>query len=501
MEQLSGFDASFLAFESSNQTGHVASLAVYDATEASGGAFFHALRRALRERIPALPPLRRRLVEVPFQMDAPYWADDPDLDLDYHLRRAALPSPGSEAQLEALVARLHAQPLDRTRPLWEMTVIEGLERDRVGVYTKLHHAAVDGMAGIALLQVLSDSAAAGNVPARWQPEPLPGELEMLARGAAGFARRPRRAVEAGLRVVAALTRRGGLRAVAMASGLLPFAHASGLGRIPGAYRALGLAGGDKHDDRPAFPATPAPRTPWNRGITKHRRWAGATLALEDVHRVRKACGVSVNDVILAITAHALRTYLEQRGELPADPLLAMVPVSLRAASEVAAGGNQVTMTLADLATDEADPVARLLRIQRAMRAARRIHEGVSPAVLKDAGQIGAGLLAGRTLQVLARTGLVDRMRPPFNVTISNVPGPRETLSLGGAPMEAVFPVSVVAEGQGLNVTVLSYRDRLHFGLTSCRTLVPDLADLARGFAEGLETLRKRIDALVAQVEE
>jgi WS/DGAT/MGAT family acyltransferase len=497
MQQLSGFDATFLALESSNQSGHVASLAVYDAKEMRGNAFYSALRRTLRERIPVLPPLRRRLVDVPFKLDSPYWADDPDLDLDYHLRRSALPSPGTDSHLEALVARLHAQPLDRARPLWEMTVIEGLEGERVGVYTKLHHATVDGMAGIALLQAFSDSAEPVDNAERREPEPLPGALEMLARGAAGLARRPGRAIKSGLRVAVALTRCGGPRSVAMASGLLPFAHAAGLGRVPAVYSALGLAGGD----HPPLPATPAPRTPWNRKITKHRRWAGATVALDDVHRVRKACGASVNDVVLAIAAHALRTYLDERAKLPADPLIAMVPVSLRSASETAAGGNQVTMTLADLATDEADPVARLLRIHRAMRAARHVHEGVSPTVLTDLGQIGAGLISGRMLEVLARTGLLDRMRPAFNVTISNVPGPRETLSLGGAPMEAVFPVSVVAEGQGLNVTALSYRDRLHFGLTSCRTLVPDLANLARGFKEGLEALRKRVDAFAAQVEE
>ncbi len=501
MEQLSGLDASFLAFESPTQTGHVASLAIYDQPESAEDSVFPELCRALGARIAGIPALRQRLVTVPFALDRPYWGVDPSFDLDFHLRHVSVPPPGRDAQLAELVARLHGRPLDRARPLWEMYVIEGLENGRFAIYTKVHHAAFDGMAGIALLTALSDGATLcdeARGPA--VDAPLPGTLEMLARGAIGLARRPRRRLASGVRTAVAALRGGSVGGIATASGVLPFVHSVGLGRIPGLYRALGLETGDSGEEACALPATPAPRTPWNRGISMHRRWAPFTLSLDDVKRVRRAFGVTVNDVVLALAAHALRRALETRGALPKDPLIAMVPVSLRTSAEAGGGGNRVSMALTDLATDESDPVERLLRIHRAMDSAKRAHEGIPAAVLQDLGQIGASLIAGPAYRALSRAGLVERMRPVFNVAVSNVPGPRETLTLCGARLNAVYPLSVVAEGQGLNVTVVSYRDRLHFGLTACRDLMPDVAELGRAFAEGLEQLGKRADALSATVE-
>lgn len=502
MERLNALDASFLELETSDQPTHVASLAVYGPPCGAAAADPGAILDALRERVLAFPALRRRLVEAPFGIDRPSWIDDPAIDLDYHLRRAALPAPGDDAELATLVTRLHARALDRTRPLWEVTVIEGLEGGRVAVYTKLHHAAVDGVTGIALLAALSDEhgaareALAASTPAR--PRPLPGTLSRLARGVAGRAGRPRERARLALQTASALVATRAVASLATASGLLPFAHAAGAGRVPGLYRWLGLTPTKPGAVAP-IPATPAPRTPWNRAISAHRRFAGASLPLASVKRVREVYGATLNDVVMAVTSHALRRYLDARGALPAEPLLAMVPISLHGRPGASAGGNQVTMALADLATDEADPARRLRRIAGAMEAAKAMHAETPAGVLQALAPIGTSLIGGGAMQALVATGLLDRMTPPFNVTISNVPGPRTKVSLGGAPMQAVFPVSIVAHGQGLNVTLVSYLDRIHVGLVACRELVPDLDELARGFAEGLEILLKRADAHAATV--
>jgi len=503
MDQLSSLDAAFLALESSTQPAHVASLAIYGVPEGAEDSVFPALCRTLAPRIAALPLLRRRLVEVPFGLDRPYWAEDPRFDLDFHLRHISVPPPGRDPQLAELVARIHGQPLDRTRPLWEMYVIEGLEQNRFAIYTKLHHAAVDEMGAMDLITALADGAPAAEsaVAPSGSEARFPGAVEMLARGLLGAARRPRRMLASGLRTAVAAAGGRSFGGLATASGLLALAHSAGLGRVPGLYRALSLEAGERGEESCALPSEPAPHTPWNRGISAHRRWTGATVSIHDVNRVRRAFLVTLNDVVLAITSHALRTYLAERDALPSDPMIAMVPVSLRAEGESRARGNRVAMALSDLATDEADPVARLLRIHRAMAAAKELYEGVPARVLVDLGRIGAYLVAGPAGRALARSGLAERVRPPFNLTVSNVRGPRAELSLGGAPLNALYPLSLVAEGQGLNATVVSYRNRLHFGLTVCRDLVPDVADLARGLGEGLEILCKLADASAATIED
>jgi WS/DGAT/MGAT family acyltransferase len=500
MKQLRGLEASFLALESPTQTGHVASLAIFDIPEGAEDSVFPALTRALAPRIARLAPLRQRLVPVPLELDLPYWIEDRAFELDYHLRHSWLPRPGRDAQLAELVARLHGRPLDRTRPLWEMEVIEGLEGGRFALYTKVHHAALDRLGSLALLEALADGASAELPEASESDQDLrvPSALEMLARGALGATGRPRRALRRFARLAAAVVRSGNVGGVVTASGLLPFAHAAGLGRVPGLYRALGIGGEPDSESEQALPATPAPRTPWNRAISAHRRWTGFTLPLADLGRVRRAFGVSANATVLALAAHALRRELEIRGELPDDPMLAMVPVVLGTASENGPA-RYASMALTDLATNEPDPVRRLLRIDRALRSARRSHDGIPADLAQDLGRIGAGVLAGPARRALARTGLAERMRPPFTVWVSNTVGPRKELELAGARLRALFPLSIVTDGQGLHVSAISYGDRLHFGLTACRALVPELAELGDGFEHGLHELCKRAKALCARV--
>jgi WS/DGAT/MGAT family acyltransferase len=490
MRQLNGLDASFLAVESAKQTGHVASVMFFDPVEGADDGVLEVVRRKLAAALPELAPLRQRLVEVPFGLDRPYWVDDPELDLDYHLRHIAVPAPGADEQLAELVARIHERPLDRARPLWEAYVIEGHRSGRVALYMKVHHAAVDGVAGVELARVLFSDEAGEARPERRRSrgEPLPGSLEMLARGALGLVRRPQRMARAGLRAARSATRSGDLGALGTASGLLPLAHSLGLGRVPGLYRRIGLDGGP--DGENALPDTPAPKTPFNRSITPHRRFAWVDLPLAELKQVRKCFGVTLNDVVLAVSSHALRAWLERHGALPEDSLLAMVPVSVRAETESGTGGNRVATVMADLASNEADPVKRLMRIHGSMQAAKKQQARLSPELALEFTQFAAGVLAVQGPRLAAFAGLTERMNPIFNVTVSNVPGPREPLFLGGAQLVSQYPVSMLVEGQGLNVTVVSYGEGVHVGLLACRELVPDLWDLARDFSAGLEVLSK-----------
>ena len=480
MQQLSGLDASFLYMETGAQFGHVGSLTLYDPREAREGSLYHALRRALPERLHLLPPFRRRIVEVPFGLDHPYWIEDPNFDLDFHMRHIAVPPPGTNEQLAELVSHLHSLPLDRSRPLWQLWVIEGLESGQTALYVKVHHCTIDGVSGVEMTSTLLDRTREGAAPRaaleRWRPERIPGDGEMFARGLAGLALQPGKAVRFAIRTARDLP---GITPL-----LAPFADAIGLGRLPW---PLGPRRTDQVD-APKLPQTAAPHTSFNRSITPHRRFSFITLSLEDARRVRKAFGTTLNDVVMALCAGALRRYLEERGELPEEALIASVPVSVRAASEKATYSNRVTAVMAELATDEPDPVKRLRRIHESMRSAKELQEAIPATLLQDFTQFATPALFAQAARIAARLRIADRMRPPFNLIISNVPGPREPLYCGGAQMRTYYPVSAVAEGQGLNITVQSYMDQLDFGFIADRELVPDVWMMTELMHESMDEL-------------
>ena len=487
MQQLTGLDTTFLVMEAGGQLGHVGSLCLYDPSGLRGRSLYEAINDAFEARLSRMPPYRRRLVEVPLGLDRPFWIEDPAFDLDYHVRHIAVPPPGDDQQLAALVARIHGRALDRARPLWELYVIEGCANGLVAIYTKIHHCTIDGVSGAELLQVLLDRSPEGDaeLPARRaiETEAVPSSFEMLARGVIGLALQPGRILGTARRTIRDLRQQeGALGAVA---------RTLGLDRLP-------LAGGFLRRRGPQLDADPipqrsAPRTPWNRSITPHRRFAFFSLPLDAVKRVKSAFGTTLNDVVMAISAAALRRYLLDHGELPDAPLIAMVPVSVRSEAQKHEFTNRVTSILAELATDEEDPVARLLRIHGAMQAAKRMQQAVPANLLQDWTQVTTPALAAQAARIVARTKVMDRLNPPFNVVISNVPGPREPLYLAGAELKTYYPVSAVAEGQGLNITVQSYRDHLDFGLIACRELVPDIWRFAELFAEALEELEKRAE--------
>ncbi len=487
MDQLTGLDNSFLLMETGAALGHVGSYATFDGDALEPGEFYTAFRRTLEERLHLLPPYRRKLAEVPLGLDRPYWVEDEDFDLDFHIRHIAVPPPGDRAQQAALIARLHSRALDRARPLWEVYVIEGLEDGCVGLYSKIHHATIDGVSGAQMMEKLLDTDPRGDLveppKKRWVPDATPGQGEMLLRGAAGAAIHPGRMARTLYRTARGVWESNEL--------LASTAQTLGIDRLPLTKSILERRGAEVDADR--IPQAPAPRAPWNLSITPHRRIVCFSQPLASYKKVKQAFGTTLNDVVMAVTGAALRRYLESHDDLPEEALKAMVPVSVRQESEAEVYSNRVASVVAELATDEKDPVERLMRIHASMQEAKRMHAATPATMMQDWTEFAMPALLGQAQRIAARTKILDRLNPPFNVIISNVPGPREPLYLAGAKMNDYFPVSAITDGQGLNVTVVSYIDQLHFGLIACRELVPDLDELEAAFEESLAELVRLAD--------
>ncbi|MCU1393140.1 MAG: wax ester synthase/diacylglycerol acyltransferase [Ilumatobacteraceae bacterium] len=501
MRQLSGIDVSFLNMETSSVFGHVSSLNIFDPTGAPGGAGVEATKQLILERIDQLAPFRRRLVEVPFGLDLPYWIEDPAFDIDFHVRHHAVPAPGTPEQLAEVISRIVARPLDRTRPLWELYVIEGVAGGtRIAQLTKVHHAAIDGAAGASMLAAVLDPSPdfrpTGTV-APWVPDAVPSDEQLLRITALQYLRRPEKVIRLSvrsMRELAAATQNGGLRALAdIVAQPMPGA----LGRV---MRERLRGANHDVDNPPALPPTHAPRTPWNRPITPHRRFTACTVPLDDAKRVRRQFGCTFNDVVMALCSGTLRRYLLLHDCLPDEALIAMVPISVRSGSEADTYQNRVSALLADLATNEADPVARLRRVRASMNAAKENFAAIPAETLQDFTQFAPPAVAARAMRMYSRLRIADRMNPPFNLIISNVPGPSTPLYSAGARLEHFYPVSALADGQGLNMTVQSYNGNLDFGFIACRDLVPDLAVMPALLAESMAELLALCDPVEVEVE-
>jgi diacylglycerol O-acyltransferase len=480
MQQLTSLDAQFLAIETPRTYGHVGGLAVYDPSTAPGGAVTHQdVCRLVGERLHLLPPFTRKLVEVPLGLDHPYWSEDPDFDLDFHIRDSAVAPPGDDRKLAHTIERIFARPLDRTRPLWELYLIHGLEGGRVALLTKIHHSVVDGVSGNEILSTLLDLSPEGReVPppekAR-RTERKPNQLEMLARGLAGLPRQPLRAVRSIPTVVPNLTDFPGVGAIPGAP-TVSRAVAKAWGLLPGT-RDVGVL--ETTTARP-------PRTPFNGRISAHRSFAFGSLSLDAVKQLKNELGITVNDVVVALCATAVRDWLLERDALPEDPLVAMVPMSVRTDEQKGTYGNRVSMMIVPIPTNVKDPRERLMTAHETLKNAKQRHRALPADLLTDATSFippAVHALASRmTMDIGAR------LAPPLNIVISNVPGPREPLYLAGAQLQAHFPVSVVTDGMGLNMTVMSYRDHVDFGLVGDRNLVGDAWPLMAGLERSLDEL-------------
>lgn len=476
--QLSGLDASFLAIETANATGHIGSVMVIDAATSEEALTLERFTQVVGPRIRSVARCSRKLLAVPLGLDNPYWVDDEDFDIEFHIRELALPQPGSHKQLTEQVARLHARPLDRSRPLWEMYLISGLAGGRAAVYTKLHHAMIDGVAGNDLLEAVLDLSAAPRdmVPVK-DPDPVsaPTHTRMAVRAARAWARHPVRAASIA-------------RDVVRSTPTLAELHAQ---RVPVFRRRA-----DDRDVLGGGARVRAPKVPFNAPITPHRRVALAEVSLSGVKEIKAAHGSTVNDVVLSLCAGALRRYLADRDALPGAPLVAAVPVSVRGSG--AESANQVSMMMVPLPTDVQEADERLRSASAAARVAKERFDALPATMLMELYEFSFPALANQANRLAARLRLLEKVRP-FNLIVSNIPGPRVPLFIAGAELLEYYPVSALPDGQGLNITVFSYRDSLFFGLLGCRELVPDLEALANGvraeYDELHETSAKSAEAV------
>ena len=466
MKMLTGLDGMFLHLETPETPMHVGSLSVLELPKGYRGDFFSDVRRLYMRRVPLTPVLSRRLREQPLQFANPAWVQADTVDLDYHLRRVKLPKPGTQAQLFACVGQLHAMTLDRTHPLWTVTIIEGLPNRQVAYYLCIHHAVLDGQASVELAKSVFDltpkgwrvtrkTAAAAETNGE---HPWPGALiaGALRHDATQYTKFVRKLPEI-TRTLAALRRAAG----EIASG-----------------------GSAPHS------ANFAPKTPLNVAITGERGFAGVSIPLAEVHHIATAQQATVNDVVMAICAGALRRYLGRHGGVPEEALIAAIPISLREEGDTEFT-TQATMARVTLATDIADPVRRLHAIRDAASAAKAATRRVKSILPTDFPTLGLPWLMHGLASLYGRSGLANIAPPLFNLVISNVRGPPMPLYFAGARMVRYWPLSIVGHGLGVNITVESYAGSLEFGVITASSAVRDPRQLADGLVAAHGQLLKR----------
>ena len=458
MRRLGGTDALFLSLETPSWHQHVGGLSIVDPEDRH--ITFDDFVLKVDERLAYAPKFKWRLKGTPFGLDRPMWIDDDEFDVRRHVRRIGLPSPGGAKELGEVVGTLMSSQLDRRRPLWEMWFIEGLAGGKIGVFLKYHHCLLDGVAGASLATVLLDLSPDATEPLAPLPTPdeasagpEPGDLELLGQTLMTQARRP-------LRVA----------------------------RYMNAMAAKGVAAVNSiisHEENRAI--LKAPVTPFNAPIGPRRELAFASVAMEDVHALKKAHDVKVNDVVLALVSGALRSYLGKHDALPDTPLVTSVPVSVRPKGDTSLD-NQISNMFVSLATDVTDPVERLLAVKRATQSAKAMRNAIGAREIQSIGEVASPLILGTAIRTVYRTSLMSRLPLRVNTVVSNVPGPNVPLYMCGGKVIAVFPSSVILEGMGLNVTVFSYLDRVDFGIHVDPDLVPDVWVLANEVPSALTEL-------------
>ncbi|MFK7954509.1 MAG: wax ester/triacylglycerol synthase family O-acyltransferase [Lysobacterales bacterium] len=460
--RLTALDLAFLGLETQKTPVNVASLQLFQPPAKGRGHFVRDLLATLRT-LPPGPPFNLKLSSTSV-VTAPHWVEDDNFDLDYHVRHSALPAPGTMDDLLALVSRLHSRVMDRERPLWEFHIIEGLADGRFAIYMKMHHAAIDGMGGIALLEACLDTDPKAPPRAPWAGIEKTRGKRKRDRSLLGLPGRVRRTIL-------------GQAQMGLDLGKLLVGHG---------MKAVGL----QSDDSPA-PFT-APRTRFNVPVSGARKFGAISLSLSELKTLGKATGATVNDIVLAICSGAIRDYLKHHRSLPKQSLVASVPVSIR---QINRSGNQITYVSAKLATHRRTPLGRLSDIGRSTRAAKKEVAAVLPSASINFAVMAQGLVA-----VMNRLGASDWVPPPANVVISNVPGPRTPLHFAGAQLTAGYPLSVLVDGQALNITVISYVDSVDFGVMACRDAVPDVEKLTEYLSKAFDDLKEAASKLEADVQ-
>jgi WS/DGAT/MGAT family acyltransferase len=467
MRQMGGQDASFVYNEAPRMPMHIAGLAIYDPSTAKGGTVtFKGILEHIRSRMPLVPSYRERMVRVPFDLDHPWWLVDPDFDLEFHVRHIALPQPGDWRQLCIQAARLHARELDLDRPLWEMYVIEGLNHvDGVpagsfAILTKTHHAAIDGVSGAELTTVINDlspDAEAPPVPDLPAPDNLPNPYELMMWASVNNATQPQRFAEFMQRAMPVMP-------------TLPSIAPPG--------------------PRYQAPAT-APRTRFSGIVTAHRVVENRSFDLAEVRRIKSAvAGATINDAVLAVVAGALRRYLDSKGELPAEPLVVMAPISIRSEEEKGALGNRVSAMMLPIPTNVADPLERLRIVHTTTQETKGMAGAVPAKTLIDFNEFVPWALAGLAARTAATFRLAETMAPAVNTVVTNVPGPQVPLYLAGAKLLKQFGMGPVTDGMGIIHPVFSYNGEIAVSVTACREMMPDPGFYAECLQSSFDELAK-----------
>lgn len=470
-EQLTGLDASFLYAESPRTPMHIGACAIYDPSSAPGGFVrFKDILKFVDDRAHRATTFRRKLKTVPLGVDHPYWIDDPEFDIEFHIRHIALPQPGDWRQLCIQVARLHARPVDLAKPLWEFTVIEGLDnipnvpKGCYAIVSKVHHCAIDGASGVDITEAIHGIEPASEVSegvAPFKPGRQPGNLELLARTQWNMATRPFYALDVARR---------------MAPGALKFA--AGITR--GDIKLLG---------------TRPPRTRFNGIVSAHRVVEGISFDLAQVKEIRQRIpGVTVNDVMLAVVGGGLRRYLKSKNELPGDSLIAMAPVSVRATGEKNSLGNQVSALALPLGTHIEDPLARLHFTHENAKNQKAMSNAIGARQLAEASKLAPAMISGVAARLYSRLGLANRISPMFNTVVTNVPGPQVPLYMAGARMVASYGLGPVMDSMGLFQAVTSYCGVISISVTACREMMPDPAFYMQCLQESFDELYAAADA-------
>jgi WS/DGAT/MGAT family acyltransferase len=458
-DRLSPLDVSFLYLETPTTAMHVGGVAIFDPPKGEGEFVYDALVALVAQRISLVQRYRQKVRWVPGKLANPVWVDDEEFDITYHVRRSALPRPGTLDQLRELVGRVQSRQLDRNRPLWEIYLVEGLADGRFAIITKTHHAMVDGISAIDISTLILDpTTTPREIPDDgWVPRREPSSVSLVVNALSDTLRRPTQVIDT-IRGEVADVRAIGARFTGTATGLLAAARTS---------------------------LRPAPDSPLNATIGEQRRFGMATTELDDYKRVRKAHGGTVNDVVLATVAGALRIWLLTRGEsvTPATTVRAMVPVSVRTDEQGGTLGNRVSAIFVDLPVGEPSPVVRLHQVSYAMKA----HKESGQSVAADAIVALSGFAPPTIHSAAARlaSGFSRRL---FNVVVTNVPGPQFPLYAAGAPMLECYPVVPLSKGQAVSVGLTSYNGGVYYGLNADRDAMPDVDVLAQCIEESLEEL-------------
>ena len=441
---------------------HTLKISILDPSGVPGGYTFERFKEVLGERLHLLPPFRRRMVEVPLGLHHPVWIEDPDFDLDYHVRRVVAPGPGGLAELSAVCSDIASRPLDRRHPLWEIDVVEGLEDGHIGFVAKIHHSAADGVAAAAMLASVLDSEPSTEPapqPAQpWRPDRVPSQWELLVG-----------ALLAILRNIVALPK-------------LLQRTVQGFQRVR-AHRKQATV-------QPPLPLT-APKLSFNGSLTPHRSFVMTSMPLDDFKHIKTSFDVTINDAFLAVCAGALRRYLERTHQLPAKPLVAGVPVSTRTGEGTDDYiANSVSNMFTALHVEMEDPVDRLRAISAVTKEAKAVHNALGAEMLMDWSEMTPPRPFAGFMRLYSKWNLADRHRPPINLVVSNVPGPREPLFIAGARILDIFSMGPILESIGLNITVWSYLDEMNVGIVSCPELMGDLWDFVGDMHDALGELKK-----------